>query len=313
VLTAGAQAAVPDPGAGSLAASHALLRARIRALPGKGVPPRQPQWPREHRATLAARFLASPEAEELSDSYAASRCADHIIDHGCDVDLGRPLRVSPRKVEAFLMSWLPRRVALSPAEAEAVPHVLAAWVRWAGARSALPEDALNESLDTVWAMTPQFGSTYAGHPGGVYGLRPEVVNRLMPDGDLSALPRRMFTFPLLASDVIPPGERYDPTTHEGRRALLRLDHFDGQQPSHGKHATDTFGGSPEVEEALDQHEALAKRLWDGDPPNLWEAAQRLMDRGMTRLAVIEILLEAVETTVGTGTPITGLVKRLDDL
>ena len=47
---------------------------------------------------LVAEFLASDEAEDLSDTRAASRCADHIIDYGCDRDFGRPLRMSPAKV-----------------------------------------------------------------------------------------------------------------------------------------------------------------------------------------------------------------------
>ena len=81
---------------------------------------------------LAAEFLASDEAEDLSDRGSASHCADRIIDYGCDQDFGRPLRMSPAKVQTFLLSWLPRKVMLSFAEQDAMPHVLAAWVRWAG-------------------------------------------------------------------------------------------------------------------------------------------------------------------------------------
>ena len=84
---------------------------------------------------LVAEFLASDEAEDLSDRQAASRCADHIVEYGCDRDFGRPLRVSPAKAETFLLDWLPRKVVLSRADQEAMPHVLLAWVRWAGRRS----------------------------------------------------------------------------------------------------------------------------------------------------------------------------------
>ena len=86
---------------------------------------------------LVAGFLASDEAEDLSDTRAASRCADHIIDYGCDRDFGRPLRMSPAKVATFLLDWLPRKVLLLSAEQHAMPHVLAAWVRWAGRRQGL--------------------------------------------------------------------------------------------------------------------------------------------------------------------------------
>jgi len=46
--------------------------------------------------------------------------------------------MSPTKVETFLLKWLPRKVMLSFAEQDAMPHVLAAWVRWAGHRRGWP-------------------------------------------------------------------------------------------------------------------------------------------------------------------------------
>ena len=140
----------------SFASYHAFIRSRIRTLPparaghsgpGRGGPApwgdghgsgwggataRRHAWTRDRRAMLVAEFLASDEAEDLSDTQAASRCADHIIDYGCDQDFGRPLRMSPAKVATYLLDWLPRKVLLFPAEQHAMPHVLAAWVRWAG-------------------------------------------------------------------------------------------------------------------------------------------------------------------------------------
>ena len=109
-------AAEDPPVSESFAARHAFIRARIRALPpaaGRG--PRGPggRGPTERRALLAAEFLASDEAEELSDRQAASRIADLIIDFGCDQDSGRPLRMSPAKVQNFMLGWLPRKVLLS--------------------------------------------------------------------------------------------------------------------------------------------------------------------------------------------------------
>ncbi|MFC7330078.1 hypothetical protein [Marinactinospora rubrisoli] len=309
-----------DAPAGSLAAYDALLRARVRALPPPGrSESAAPAWSRDRRAVLAARFLASDAAAELSDSYAASRCVDHIIDYGCDIDAGRPLRVSPRKVETFLLSWLPRRVVLLPAEQEAMPHVLAAWIRWAGPRDALPEEAVRATLDAVWESTTSFGTAYRD-PATSFGLRREVVRRLLPDGDLSALPRRMFAFPLLTSDLLADdGGRFDPTTPEGRRALLRLDHFedyDIPDDHRGKHSAADDRPSaasaidaPEAAEALAAHERLAERLWKGDPANLWEAAQRLLDRGHTRTAVLETLLDILDEAEDE----TDLVNRLDDV
>jgi hypothetical protein len=307
----------------SFAAHHALLRARVRALPRAaaqrgGRAPTRPLWRRDRRATLAARFLASEAAAGLSDSFAASRCVDHIIGYGCDVDGGRPLRVSPRKVEAFLLTWLPRRVVLLPEEQEAMPHVLAAWVRWAGPRHGLPEVAVGATLDALWEATSAFSTSYLDLAAS-FGLRQEVVRRLLPDGDLSALPRRMFAFPLLTSDLLEESAaEFDPATREGRRALLRLDHFgeyDAPVTHRGKHSA---GGGPApaaradgpgAEEQLAAHERLAERLWNGEPAALWPAAERLLDRGHTRPEVLRTLMRVA----GAAEDGDDLTARLDAL
>ncbi|WP_184583852.1 hypothetical protein [Lipingzhangella halophila] len=314
---------------GSLAAHHALALARVRALPPETAPTSEPVWPRDRRAMLAARFLASEESAELSDSYAASRCVDHIIAYGCDVDAGRPLRVSPRKVESFLLTWLPRRVVLLPEEQQAMPHVLAAWIRWAGPRFELPKTAVDATLDALWEATADFTSTYLD-PAASYGLRREAIRRLLPDDDLSALARRMFAFPLLASDLVAESaSEFDPATRTGRRALLRLDHFGEYDTSgwpRGKHSADngngtgadeapntdtrTVDGGPGAsEEELAAHERLAERLWNGEPPALWEAAQRLLDRGHSRREVLSTLLTVLDDADDED----DLVERLTEL
>src|SRR6201985_1916268 len=158
---------VTDPSVSeSFPSYHAFIRARIRALPpyrGRSLSAtgeRRHAWSRDRRAMLGAAFLASDEAEDLSDRGSASHCADRIIDYGCDKDFGRPLRMSPTKVETFLLGWLPRRVMLSFAEQDAMPHVLAAWVRWAGRRRGLPEAAITESLEAVFNSMGAFAQAY---------------------------------------------------------------------------------------------------------------------------------------------------------
>ncbi|WP_460862704.1 hypothetical protein [Nocardiopsis coralliicola] len=345
-LTAAGDAELRSP---SLAAHHALLRSRLRSLPAEEPACTGPVWRRDARSMLAARFLASEEAAELSDSYAASRCVDRIIGYGCDVDAGRPLRVSPRKVETFLLTWLPRRVVLLPEEQEAMPHVLGAWIRWAGPRCGLPEPAVGACLDALWESTGEFARVY-DDPAAALGLGRREIRRLLPDGDLDALPRRMFAFPLLAGDLVDQAEdAFDPMTRQGRRALLRLDHFgeldgglDGEE-RRGRHSVDGgrtgpqpaaprsggedspapgsaesrggrgapgkdgaagAHGAPGADGApagadrggeLDAHERLALRLWHGDPPELWAAAERLLDRGRTRPDVLATLLAALSS------------------
>lgn len=250
---------------------HAFVRARVRALPPGGRRSSVPAFGHDRRGALAAQFLASDEAEGLSDRSAASRCVDRIIDYGCDHDFGRPLRVSPIKCETFLLHWLPRKVMLSPGEQEAMPHVLAAWVRWASARTGLHEDGVRQTLDKVWYITGRFADAYRDPT--TFGLDRELVERLLPDGDLEALARRAFAFPFLAGgnadidlSALSPGLDAD------RRRLVEFEH-PGADPAH-----------------IEAHLRFAARLWDGDPPQLWTVTEHLLDRGHDRHEIIHGLM-----------------------
>jgi hypothetical protein len=308
----------------SFASYHAFIRARIRTLPpapargatrgsggrsgtGRGSAARgaaghsatghgaaslagrapKRSWTRERRALLAAEFLASDEAEDLSDRNAASRCADRIIDFGCDQDWDRPLRMSPLKVQSFLLSWVPRRVMLSSADREAMPHVLVAWIRWAGRRRKLSEADISETQNMVFDSMGTFAQIYRDFSD--FGLDERLVARLLPDSDLEALPRRAFAFPVLEGkhggvDL----SKLDPANPADRRLLLAADH-------------DTRTGSPSaagVGRHIEGHLQIADRLWRGTPPVLWQAAQRLLDAGEDRHLVLHALMEALEASGG---------------
>ena len=311
-------AADNPPVSESFASYHAFIRARIRALPpaaglagparparpagqtGLTVPvgpggstSRRRPWGRDRRAMLAAEFLASDEAEDLSDRSSASHCADRIIDYGCDKDFGRPLRMSPVKVETFLLNWLPRKVMLSPEEQEAMPYVLLAWVRWAGRRRGLDEKTVSDTLDAVFNAMGPFGRTYRGP--AEFGLDSALVARLLPDCDLEALPRRAFAFPLLHGRVggVDLGS-LDPSAAAGRRALLTAAHKD----------------SGAGDRHLEQHLDLADRLWRGDPPSLWEAAQRLLDADQDRHLVLHVLMGVIDAAGDDGTALTIALRDL---
>ena len=245
---------------------------------------------------LVAEFLASDEAEDLSDRRSASHCADHIVDYGCDRDFGRPLRMSPAKAETFLLDWLPRKVMLSPAEQDAMPHVLAAWARWAGRRRGLGDQAIGAdarrgvrrdrapSPRSTWtrlasAWTPGWWAAAARRrPGGAApaGVRLPLLRGHYQGIDLGSL---------------------DPAQPARRRTLLAADHDD----AHGRPATDQHIGGTWCS---------ADRLWRGDPPELWEAAQRLLDRGENKHAVQHTLMYLIRDV---GNDTAKLTAELDDL
>ncbi len=279
------------PVSASFPAYHAFIRARVRTLPPTGprvtsltepvlLASRKATWRRDRRAMLAAEFLASDEAEDLSDIEAASRCTDHILDYGCDQDFGRPLRVSPAKMETFLLDWLPRKVMLSRSEQHAMPHVLLAWARWAGPKSGLDAAATAGTLDAVFDSMSAFTRVYRDPAS--FGLEPGLVARLLPDRDLEALPRRAFAFGVLegtyrGTDL----SRLDPAITRDRHVLVAADHAGGR-------------GKTPTAEHYDEHLAVIDRLWRGDPPELWEAAQRLLDLGLARHDVVHALMDAIE-------------------
>ena len=295
--------AATDPAVSeSFPSYHAFIRARIRALPpyrGRSLSAtgaRRQLWSKDRRAMLAAEFLASDEAEDLSDRGSASHCADRIIDYGCDRDFGRPLRMSPVKVQTFLLGWLPRKVMLSFAEQDAMPHVLAAWVRWAGRRRGLDEAVVAETLEAVFNSMGMFAQAY--RDPAEFGLDYVLVRRLLPDADLEALPRRAFAFGVLegwynGTDL----GRLDPADLEDRRALLAADH-----------ATPAPGG---VGRHIERHLVLADRLWRGDPPELWEAAQRLLDAGQDRHLVLHALMAVLDHTSGDEVALVAVLRELE--
>jgi hypothetical protein len=302
-------AAADPPVSASFPSYHAFIKARVRTLPpargavswppgasGGGIAARRQAWRKDRRAMLVASFLASDEAEDLSDRTAASRCGDHIVNYGCDKDFGRPLRVSPAKAETFLLDWLPRRVVLSPAEQHAMPHVLASWVRWAGRRHTVAAAAVTETLDAVFNAMATFAQVYRDPTA--FGLDPQLVARLLPDDDLEALPRRAFAFPVLRGrhdgiDLT----TLDPVQQADRRTLLAADH----KEANGRHTGELH---------IDRHLVLADRLWRGDPPELWEAAQRLLDRGEDSHAVLHTLMYVIRDA---GTDPGALIAALQDL
>jgi hypothetical protein len=120
------------------------------------------------------------------------------------------------------------------------------------------------------------------HDPASFGLEPRLVARLLPDSDLEALPRRVFAFGVLQGSYLGTDlGTLDPASPRDRRILLAADH---DEP--------TLRGTTD-DSHIDRHLALADRLWRGDPPELWEAAQRLLDIGEDRHSVLHTLMDTI--------------------
>jgi hypothetical protein len=207
--------------------------------------------------------------------------------------------MSPVKVQRFMLTHLPRKVLLSVADQNAMPHVVDAWIRWSGHKRGMSELSIAMTLDTLYDSMATFSRIY--RDPAEFGLDEKLVARLLPDSDLEALPRRAFAFPVLEGrhGGVDLG-KLDPADPADRRLLLAADH-------------DTRTGSPSaagVGRHIDRHLAMADRLWRGSPPALWDAAQRLLDTGEDRHMVLHALMDVLDAAGGDEAALEAALREL---
>jgi Plasmid pRiA4b ORF-3-like protein/Domain of unknown function (DUF1841) len=249
------------------------------------------------RDAIVDEFLASTHAASLlgdvtGDMADAVRfCARLLVDFGADYDAGKPLRVSPAKVEHFLLDWVPGKVVLDDADRDALPAVVSAWVRWAGERTGLPSSAVDLVAKVAADSGVQFGEVY--EDAADTSPARLLLQDLPIDGGEEALreamDRRVFTMPFYGTEIA--GEdfpRLDPGDPDERRLLI-----EGEHPEYHDALTDPDfhgeidGGNPRLH--ITMHEVVANQLWDDDPPEAWQAAKRLRDAGMERHDILHQL------------------------
>ncbi|MGH3905770.1 MAG: DUF1841 family protein [Pseudonocardiaceae bacterium] len=281
-----------------------LVLARLRALP-----PAQPQraeFGAAERAGIAADFLASAHGAGLADRDVARRCVELIVDHGCEFDQRRVLRVSPMKTQVFLMAWVPLKAVLSDQERDALPTVVAAWVRWAAELGGLPEWARDELEKAVAELGAKFPAAYAdpyrAGPAKSWVAGPgEKVPGFAEVG--AVLDRRAFAMPYFGIQI---GEKDYPqldANDEKQRWLLII----GEHPEYHE----MLGGpEPNFDALIDAvwpqvhlitHEIVVTQLWNDDPPEAWQAVQRLIAGGTERHDVLHALGDVVTQHLIEGT------------
>ncbi|TQN42100.1 uncharacterized protein DUF1841 [Blastococcus colisei] len=276
-----------------LVATRALVLARLRALPAADPAPPAPRPLDE--AALVGEFLASPEAAHLTTNATVERCAALIVAHRVEAEPANPLRISPGTLADLLLDRL-LGADLSDDEAQAMPGVVLAWTRFTAGRTTLPSvardhlvSAAEELADTYLVARsypefaergPELAMSYAGDL---------LDDELDPAALEDAIARRTFAMPYVGTTI--GGEDYpslDPADPDDRGLLIA-----GEHPEYHAVLDDPFadgeidGVNPRLHLAV--HEMVANQLWDDDPPEAWQAAQRLLAAGMERHDVLHEL------------------------
>jgi hypothetical protein len=89
-------------------------------------------------------------------------------------------------------------------------------------------------------------------------------------------------------------EYLDPADPDDRSILIEAEHPELHRALRGRESEVTVGGqliNPRLH--MTMHEIVANQLWDDDPPETWETAQRLIALGYERHEVLHMLCSVV--------------------
>ncbi|WP_142049865.1 DUF1841 family protein [Pseudonocardia kunmingensis] len=290
-VTDSAAELVSEPPVGEeFAASRALAAARLRLLPAPPEP--VPALPDEaSRAAVVDEFLA---AHDLPPG--ARGCAEMLVEFGAAVSPTRPLRVGPGTLDEFLDETLNDGPVVSQAELEALPDTVRAWADWAGRRSGLPDAALAELADEVDDMVSAIGR--AGDAGPVPGdvadayLAGLDLESLTPEDLPDVLARRMFAVPGVDTRI---GDEefsfLDPSDPDDRGMLIEGEHPEYHEALADPGTETVDGANPRLH--ITVHEIVANQLWDDEPPQVWQAARRLLATGADRHDVLHAIADVL--------------------
>ncbi|MFC4996350.1 DUF1841 family protein [Dactylosporangium cerinum] len=281
---------------------RALALARCRVMPEPAPVADPVEVPEPERARLVEEFLGSAEAKELPDTPETRSCARVIVDFGADFDEGRPLRVSPAKVEMFVHDWLPDE-ELDNEVVEAMPAVLVAWTRWAGERSQLPAAAVTNVVEQAEGCAGHLVETYDDIDAEPYLAD---VDEDSPEAE-AVLERRLFAVPQLSTligddDYI----ELDPADPDARDVLILGEHPEWHEVLSGPsvEGSEVDGVNPRLHLAM--HAVVTNQLWDNDPQETWLAAQRLLAAGVDRHDILHqlanVAIDHLHASLASGQP-----------
>lgn len=255
-----------------------LLLSRLRGLPAGGVGPPVKRWSRHERADLMDTFIRSPELEQAYEqpgvelySELVETIAATVIEEGCVADLGRPLRISPAKLDRLLRALLD---VIEAEETDVAVDVVRAWLRFAARRGEADDTALEQTLAALEELeegfrlavtNPELVEAYeAGLDVVTADLDPEL-----PEQDYEeAVRRRIFALPA------PPAAGFEPDSEDSFLEMARAEHTSDED-------------FDEAHVAI--HAAVARQLWFDEPAEAWRTATRLQGLGYERVDVLHAL------------------------
>jgi hypothetical protein len=129
-------------------------------MPAGSSTPKAPEPDEAERTQLLSEFLNSEETVGLfGEGNESPEVVEHlsmsVMTFSFDCVWGTPLRFSPVMVEIFCLDWAPRKIAVDGEEFTILPDVLAAWIRFAGRRRGIPEEAIRESVEAAYDYAPE--------------------------------------------------------------------------------------------------------------------------------------------------------------
>ena len=205
-------------------------------------------------------------------------CVGHL---GCE-----PVLIGPSVLERVLVDALPRAAIAPDRFGKAVPRAVRAWTDWLAERNKLTDRSRRRLGFSLRATLARF-------PGAWYGPGAHPLRRYLEDlndkdastGNVvnAVVQRRVFAVPL-------PAERVDGLAEESDGSRREASELDAAIQSDRTLITMMEASARGVpQQRFPSFVTVVQQLWDGDPPEVWEAARRLRDAGRSRDRVLDRL------------------------
>lgn len=251
------------------------------------------RWPAEEREKLVAEFLASPQARSLRDG--ASRAMPGMLITSCVSQMGcEPDLIGPELLDRLLTWVIPGTILAPDHFGELVPPVIRAWTEWLAERRGLHGNARKKLTSRLNALLRQFPARWNGPAASP--LRRYVQD--VPDdeayrGDvvMPLLERRTFAVP-------EPEDRPEGFSEaRGAKKTRQNRDLDAADPHDRKVIAMHDASARGVPvQRFGAYVTVVEQLWADDPPEAWEAAQRLQKARLSRGKIMDKLARAYDTS-----------------